>query len=186
MGRKYSNSGKINKGELLKGLLSLLVTLKLPVYLFKLASYFSVNHLLGKKQAQIGKNTNIHPTVFLREARNIIIGDNCYFNHGNILTGGHGDGKLIIGNNVLTGPYVCFFVANHNYENLEIPINAQGYYEDDIIIGNDVWIGAGAVITGGVNIGIGSVIGAGSIVTHSIPPYSIAVGAPAKVIRSRK
>ncbi len=186
MTKRYSESCKISTSKVIIDLLKMLITLKLPVYIFKLVAYYSVNHLLGKKQAKVGSNTNIHPTVFLREAKNIIIGDNCYFNHGDILTGGHSDGKLIIGDNVLAGPYVCFFVANHNYENTELPINAEGYYEDDIVIGNDVWIGAGTVITGGVNIGDGCIIGAGSVVTRSIPPYSIAAGVPAKVIRSRK
>jgi len=53
------------------------------------------------------------------------------------------------------------------------------------VIGNDVWIGTRVIILPGVEIGSGSVIGAGSIVSRSIPPYSIAVGAPAKVIRTR-
>lgn len=160
-------------------------TLKIPCYLFKLQAYFVVNHLFGKITAQIGKNNNIHPTVILREARNIIIGNNNYFNHNNVLHAGHGTGKLIIGNNVLTGPNVAFFVHNHNFENPDIPINKQGYYEEDIIIEDDVWIGCGSVITSGVTIGRGSIIGAGSVVTKSIPPYSIAVGAPAKVVKKR-
>lgn len=186
MAKRFSQCDRTDKNKLAVTLIRYIVNFKLPIYLMRLAAYYSVNHLLGKSHAKIGRNTNIHPTVFLRESKNIIIGDNCYFNHGNVLTGGHGDGKLIIGNNVLTGPNVSFFVANHNYDNTDIPINSQGYYEDDIVIEDDVWIGANSVITGGVTIGKGSIIGAGSVVTHDIPPYSIAVGSPAKVIRSRK
>jgi acetyltransferase-like isoleucine patch superfamily enzyme len=52
-------------------------------------------------------------------------------------------------------------------------------------IGKDVWIGANAVILGGVTIGNGCVIGAGSVVTKDLPPYSVAMGVPAKVVRSR-
>ena len=57
--------------------------------------------------------------------------------------------------------------------------------EDGVNIGRDVWIGAGAIILGGVCIGEGSVIGAGSVVTKDIPPYSIAVGSPARRVSSR-
>ncbi|MEL4429140.1 CatB-related O-acetyltransferase [Shewanella mangrovisoli] len=54
-----------------------------------------------------------------------------------------------------------------------------------VIIGNDVWIGANALIMGGVKVGHGAVIGAGAVVTKDVPPYAIVVGAPAKVLRLR-
>lgn len=57
--------------------------------------------------------------------------------------------------------------------------------EDSVNIGRDVWIGAGTIVLGGVTIGEGSVIGAGSVVTKDIPPYSIAVGSPARRVGSR-
>ena len=55
-----------------------------------------------------------------------------------------------------------------------------------VVIGSNVWIGANAIVLPGVTIGKGSVIGAGIVVTKDIPPYSVAVGVPAKVIKSRK
>lgn len=84
-----------------------------------------------------------------------------------------------------TGPNVAFYVSNHNTVNSGIPMKEQGYHEADIIIEDDVWIGANSVITSGVHIGRGAVIGAGSVVTKSIPPYTIAAGTPAKVIKIR-
>lgn len=53
----------------------------------------------------------------------------------------------------------------------------------EVVIGDDVWVGGGVIILGGVTIGDGCTIGAGSVVTKSIPPYSIALGSPARVIR---
>lgn len=176
--------GKV-KGYLIKQILISICNFTALKCSIKLIGYYLVNYVVGRNMAKIGKKCNIHPTVIIREGQNIEIGDFCYFNHNTILTGGHTHGKLIIGDNVQTGPNVGFFVANHRYATRNIPINQQGYDEADIIVGNDVWIGANSIITSGVKIGEGSVIGANSVVTHNIPPYSIAVGIPAKVIKTR-
>jgi virginiamycin A acetyltransferase len=64
-------------------------------------------------------------------------------------------------------------------------IKVAGHKKGDIVIGNGVWIGDSVVVLSGVHIGDGAVIGAGSVVTKSIPPYAIAVGNPAKVIKYR-
>jgi virginiamycin A acetyltransferase len=64
-------------------------------------------------------------------------------------------------------------------------IRIAGHKKGDIVIGNGVWIGDSVIVLSGVHIGDGTVIGAGSVVTKSIPPYAIAVGNPAKVIKYR-
>lgn len=155
------------------------------LYLIKLYSYWIINHLYGKKRAKVGKNTNIHPTVIIREPENVVIGDNCYFNHNTILNGGKKSAKLVIGDYVQTGPNVSVYVANHGHLNNGIPIKNQGYNEKDIIIEDDVWIGANSVILSGVKIGKGAIIGAGSVVSKDVAPYSIYAGTPAKFIKHR-
>lgn len=169
----------------IKEILKSIFTFRAFVYSLNLWSYYIVNCEIGRRKAKIGKGTKIHPTVLLREPQNITIGKNCYFNHNTIMTAGHTDGKLIIGNNVQTGPNVGFFVANHQYRDPHKLIMEQGYDEQDIIIENDVWIGANSIITSGIRIGEGAVIGAGSVVTKNIPPYSIAAGTPAHIIKQR-
>ena len=62
----------------------------------------------------------------------------------------------------------------------------QGCSPEDVVIEDDVWIGSRCVILGNVRVGRGSVIGAGSVVTKDIPPFSIAVGVPCKVVKKRK
>ena len=67
-----------------------------------------------------------------------------------------------------------------------MPINDQPVVVDPVIIEDDVWIGLNAVILQGVTIGRGTIVGAGAVVNKSIPPWSIAVGVPARVIGRRK
>ena len=91
------------------------------------------------------------------------------------------DGHIYVGNRVLIGPNVVIATANH-------PLNAklrryEMQYNQDVHIGENVWIGAGAIILPGVNIGDNSVIGAGSIVTRDIPDNVLAMGNPCRAVR---
>lgn len=144
-----------------------------------------INHTVGKRKASIGKKTKIHPTVILRQGERIVIGNGCLINHNNVLQAGKEKGRIVLGDYVHTGANVMIFAFNHCIENNGIPSILQDYMDADVIIGNDVWIGAGSVITAGVTIGDGAVIGSNSVVTKDIPPYSIWAGSPAKEIGKR-
>lgn len=176
---------KMPKWKMLFQIVKYTILFIAPVKILQLYSYYVINHVYGIKKAKIGKGTKIRPTVILREPENIIIGEYCGFNHNTILNGGKKDAKLIIGNYVRVGPNVCMYASNHNTENTGIPIVNQGYKEKDIVIEDDVWIGANSVILSGVHIGKGAVIGAGSVVTKNLPPYTICGGVPAKAIKQR-
>jgi acetyltransferase-like isoleucine patch superfamily enzyme len=75
--------------------------------------------------------------------------------------------------------------GNHTFVRRDLPIRSQPTEELPITIGDDVWLGASAIVLGGVSIGEGSVVGAGSVVTQDLPPYSIARGVPARVVGVR-
>lgn len=94
-------------------------------------------------------------------------------------------GVIIIGNDVLIAQNVVIRASNHQFNRLDIPIKDQGHVPGKIIIGDDVWICANAVITPDVTIGSHSIIAAGAVVTRDVPPYSIVAGVPAKIIHSR-
>ena len=98
-------------------------------------------------------------------------------------------GVIHIGSNIMFGPGVSILGGNHRFSTVGLLMadNTHKVMGDDpgVFIGNDVWIGANTTILSGVNIGEGSIVGAGSVVTKSIPPYSIAAGNPAEVIRPR-
>lgn len=105
------------------------------------------------------------------------IGENCFFGAA---------GGIEIGNDVIMGQNVRFHSENHNYSNLDIPIRLQGVTNKGIKIGNNCWIGSGAVFLDGVSVGDGCVIGANTLVNKSIPDNSIVAGNPVRIIKSRK
>lgn len=102
--------------------------------------------------------------------------------------------KLIIGNYCSIAPEVIFMTdGEHSYKSISTYPFATRYFnksidtlsKGDIIIGDDVWIGYGAIIMSGVNIGQGAVIAAGAVVTKDVSPYAIVGGVPANVIKYR-
>lgn len=109
---------------------------------------------------------------------NLIIRDDTRIGLGNTVIG-----PVTIGSRVNLAQGVVVSALNHNYENTEIPIALQGITTQPVVIDDDVWIGANSVVTAGVSIGRHSVIAAGSVVTKSIPPYCVAAGVPAKIIK---
>ena len=137
------------------------------------------------------------------KGKNIVVGDNsvlckwsCFRTYGGFIKIGSncsvnsfchisGNGGITIMNNVRIASHCTILSANHNFNSLNRPIYLQGETKEKTIIENDCWLGSGVKVLAGVRIGTGSVIGAGAVVTRDIPPYSVAVGVPAKVIRSR-
>jgi galactoside O-acetyltransferase len=94
-------------------------------------------------------------------------------------------GEIEIGRDVLVAMNVVFRASNHRYDQIPaVAIRLQGHLPGKIRLGDDVWIGANVTLVAGSSVGSHSVIAAGSVVTGEIPPYSLAGGIPARVIRS--
>jgi acetyltransferase-like isoleucine patch superfamily enzyme len=95
--------------------------------------------------------------------------------------------KIYIGKNVLISDRVFITESHHKYSLPNIPISKQGLHASGpVFIGDDCWLGINVCVMPGVSIGKHSVIGANAVVTKNIPPYSVAVGIPAKVIKKIK
>jgi acetyltransferase-like isoleucine patch superfamily enzyme len=91
-----------------------------------------------------------------------------------------------IGAQTLLAAYCYVVGGGHDFDQLDRPVVQQGRPSKGIEIGPGGWLGAGAVILDGVSVGHDAVIGAHAVVTHDIPPFAVAAGAPARVVRDRQ
>lgn len=121
----------------------------------------------------------IEPPFYCDYGYNIEVGENFYANHGCIILDVC---KVSIGDNVLLGPNVQIYTATHPLNPVERLSGKE--FGKEISIGNNVWIGGGAIICPGVRIGDNSVIAAGSVVIKDIPDNVLAGGNPCKVIKT--
>jgi acetyltransferase-like isoleucine patch superfamily enzyme len=151
---------------------------------------FPCDTLVNPQAIHLGRETVIAPNVALSAGwaenepmlpdRVVTIGDRCLIGRGSSVIGHR---WIEIGDDVWTGHQVHITDMNHGYEDIEKPISVQHQPEKGVYIGDGSWLGHGVVVLPGVHIGKHVVIGAGSVVTQSIPDFSVAVGVPAKVIR---
>jgi acetyltransferase-like isoleucine patch superfamily enzyme len=135
----------------------------------------------------IGAGSKLYEFAVIRAvggSGDVTIGERCMINPHCVLYSGSG---IAIGNDVALAPGVQIVPANHAYHRRDIPIAQQGFLpsKGGVRIGDDVWIGANAVLLDGAEIGKGAVIAAGSVVGGTVPPYEIWGGVPARKIGIR-
>jgi acetyltransferase-like isoleucine patch superfamily enzyme len=115
------------------------------------------------------------PHAFIRVGRGSFIGESVVI---------RGQGGVTIGNSVLIAPQARILAVNHTFGDSRRPVIDQDITGEGIVVEDGAWIGAGAAILDGVRIGRGSVVGANAVVTRDVPDHSLAVGIPARVVRS--
>lgn len=133
-----------------------------------------IKEILGKT----GEAIHVEPDFWCDYGWNIEVGENFYANHGMVILDA---GKVSFGDNVFIGPSCGFHTAGHpiDFERRNLGLE----YAYPIVVGSNVWIGAGVQVMPGVAIGDNVVIGGGSVVVKDIPSGSVAVGNPCKVVR---
>jgi acetyltransferase-like isoleucine patch superfamily enzyme len=113
----------------------------------------------------------------------IVIAENVFIGPYTVI---YGHGGVEIGKDSLIAMHCRILSSNHTVPDREHRIRSQADINLPTKIGEDVWLGAGVTVLGGVTIGDGCIVGAGAVVTKDLPPYSIAMGVPAKVVRMRE
>jgi acetyltransferase-like isoleucine patch superfamily enzyme len=153
-------------------------------------SEYSYVHCLSKEGVVMGSRSSIDRNLWLHCGGRLEnygcgffrLGSRSYIGANAVIGAG---GGITIGSDVLIGQSVNMHAESHNIEETDRCINEQGVSFRGIVIEDDVWIGSKVTILDGVTIGRGAVIGAGSVVVKSVRPFEVAVGVPARVVRSR-
>jgi acetyltransferase-like isoleucine patch superfamily enzyme len=142
-------------------------------------------------QLEIGKHAMVdfgrwvwigHGTKIRCHEGSVSIGDKTVFGQECTLSAYQ---RISIGEQCIVADRVMMIDFDHSVADVERPIRAQGIYKRDVTIGNNVWIGYGAQILRGVEVGDNSIIGASSVVTKDVPANAVVAGSPARVVRMR-
>ncbi|WP_435741724.1 sugar O-acetyltransferase [Nocardioides sp. SYSU DS0663] len=135
--------------------------------------------LLGELLGAVGEGTELRPPLYVDYGRHVTIGARCFANYGLVALD---VAAITIGDDVQIGPNVQLLTPTHPVE----PGPRRDKWEGaaPISIGDNVWLGGGVVVCPGVTIGENTVVGAGSVVVKDLPANVVAVGNPARVVRS--
>jgi acetyltransferase-like isoleucine patch superfamily enzyme len=150
----------------------------------RVISFLYEGHVRGRRQASIPSDVRVSPTATFRNGHNVSIGARTHIGESSSLWAGETTGRIDIGADVLFGPRVYVTASNYGTEP-GTPVMLQAKLERSVRIGDDCWLGAGVTVLPGVTIGDGCIVGAGAVVTKDLPPGSIAVGVPARVVGKR-
>lgn len=154
---------------------------------------FPPTEIFGEAHIEIGSGALLGPRLTLSAGLSpdhdlgnqlvVTIGDRCVIGQGSGIVG---ISSIAIGNDVWTGHHFYVTDFNHGYEDVTVPPGQQMSEPRPVTISDGAWIGNGVTVLGGSVIGKNAVIGAGSVVTGTVPDYSVAVGNPARVVRQYK
>jgi len=151
----------------------------------RLVNHASYDHARPRRRIQKGPGVRISPTASFRNGERISLGARARVGDRCTIWAGDTSGRIVLGDDALLGPGVM--ITASNYETVAgRPVTGQAKIERDVIVGANTWLGANVIVLPGVTIGDGCVVGAGSIVSRSLPPDSIAVGSPARVVGHRQ
>lgn len=145
----------------------------------------TVEHTIPRQSlGRVGSRVHIPPDVSFRFPKNIEFGPDVTLGPGDRIWASP-NARVIICSHALLGPNVVVITANHTFDARDTPVGTQPQRERDVYIGDDVWVGANAVILPGVTIGNGAIVAAGAVVNVDVDAFAIVGGVPARVIGTR-
>ena len=135
--------------------------------------------LLERLLGRVGEATELRPPVYVDYGTNITMGAGCFANYGLVALD---VARIVIGDDVQIGPNVQLLTPTHPLA--PTPRREKWESAEPIVIGDNVWLGGGVIVCPGVTIGADTVVGAGAVVTRDLPAGVLALGNPARVVRS--
>jgi acetyltransferase-like isoleucine patch superfamily enzyme len=151
----------------------------------RILHFYSYSHVRPRRRVTLAPGAALAPNVSLRNGERISIGARSKVGERAYVWAGDASGRVTIGEDCRLGPEVFVTASDYGLAPDET-IAGQPRNERDVVIGNDVWLGARVFVAAGVSIGDGCVVSAGSVVSKSLPPGSVAVGIPARIVRRRE
>lgn len=135
-------------------------------------------------RVRFGAGSAVKPfSIVQTSGGRVVFGRQCRISSFNHI--GAGGADIIAGDHVRTGPHVAIIASSRQYRRRDQLVAEQGFRDRGVTIGNDVFIGAHSTILDGARIGDGVVVGAGSVVTGTVEPYTVVMGAPARPVGAR-
>jgi acetyltransferase-like isoleucine patch superfamily enzyme len=137
----------------------------------------------GPVRMFVGSYSALFDDVIISGIGEITIGDRTTIGHNSVLVSRE---RIDIGNDCMLAAFCYVLDVDHEFGDPDTPIPDQGLRVKPVVIGNDVWVGAGTIILRGVTIGDGAVVAANSVVTGDVPPYAVVGGIPARIVKDRR
>lgn len=137
----------------------------------------------GPVRVFIGSHSALFDDVIISGVGEVHIGDRSTIGHNSVLVSRE---RIQIGNDCMLAAFCYVLDVDHEFANPDRVIPEQGLRIKPVVIGNDVWVGAGSIILRGVTIGHGAVVAANSVVTESVPPHAVVAGSPARLVKDRR
>ena len=150
----------------------------------RLLHYYNYAHVRPRRRLTTGAGTRLAPNISITNAERISIGARTHVGERCHLWAGDSTGRITIGEDCRIAPEVFITASDYRFAPGQ-RFAEQPRRERDVVIGNDVWLAARVFIGAGVTIGDGCIVAAGSVVTRSLPANAIAVGVPARVVKTR-
>lgn len=153
-------------------------------HFIKVMNYHNYTHVQEIRKANVARTANIAPNAGFANGQNIVIGEHVTLGAYCQLWAGPAEAKIVVGDHALFAPDVMVTATSYRYDD-GAPVTDQAMDEAGIVIGADCWIGRGATILAGTELGEGCIVGAHSVVRGTFPPYCVIAGSPAKQVGDR-